>query len=116
MAQIEFIDPVKQMSGAITEKGNVYFRTRNGVTHAYKVKNPYKGPASQKQNDMRNNFAMVVKKANEILLDPLQKEEWLKRFNDYRKKVEKKTHAYKKTYSTLRGYIIATLSKNNTED
>lgn len=116
MANIKFIDPVKEIAGTLNKGENLHFRTRNGKTQAYIVKNPYKGPASQKQNDMRNNFAMVVKKANEILLDPLQKEEWLKRFNDYRKKVEKKTHAYKKTYSTLRGYIIATLSKNNTED
>lgn len=112
MANIKFIDPVKEIAGTLNKGENLHFRTRNGKTQAYIVKNPYEGPATEKQTLTRNNFAEISKKTKEILLDPTLKSQWETKYNEYKKDVEAHPFKYKKIYTTLRGYIIAQLTKN----
>ena len=66
MANIKFIDPVKEIAGTLNKGENLHFRTRNGKTQAYIVKNPYNGPATEKQTQARNKFAELAKQTKEI--------------------------------------------------
>ncbi|MBO5961095.1 MAG: hypothetical protein J6P99_04590, partial [Paludibacteraceae bacterium] len=86
------------------------FRTRNGKTQAYIVKNPYNGPATEKQTLARNKFAELAKQTKLILLDPTLKSQWENRYEEYKKNAEAHPFKYKKIYSTLRGFIIAQLA------
>ena len=110
MANIKFIDPVKEIAGTLNKGENLHFRTRNGKTQAYIVKNPYNGPATEKQTLARNKFAQLSKQATQILQDNTQKIQWEKQYNNYRKKTEKQTLTQQKIYTTLRGFIIAQLA------
>ena len=50
MARINLIHPIDSISGSMVKRERVYYRTRNGRTHAYKVVKPYKGPATAAQS------------------------------------------------------------------
>ena len=110
MANIKFIDPVKEIAGTLNKGENLHFRTRNGKTQAYIVKNPYNGLATEKQTLARNKFAELAKQTKEILLDNNQKSLWEIKYNKYKKDAEAHPFKYKKLYTTLRGFIIAQLA------
>jgi len=95
-------------SGKLGRKDRIILRTRYGKTHAYTIENPYTGPATEAQNTMRSTFGMAVKQASAILKDPEQKAEWERRYASYRKHYRASSSA--RYYSTLRGFIIATLN------
>jgi hypothetical protein len=95
-------------SGKLGRKDRIILRTRYGKTHAYTIENPYTGPATEAQNTMRSTFGMAVKQASAILKDPEQKADWERRYATYRKHYRASSSA--RYYSTLRGFIIATLN------
>lgn len=97
------------MSGSINHNERLYFRTRNGKTHAYYVTSPYEGPASVAQNTMRKNFASCVREASKILNDTNLRSEWETRYANYCKN----TPEHQRTCSTLRGFIISNLYKTD---
>ena len=95
-------------SGKLGRNDRIILRTRYGKTHAYTIENPYTGPATEAQNTMRSTFGMAVKQASAILKDPEQKADWERRYASYRKHYRASSSSH--YYSTLRGFIIATLN------
>lgn len=113
MAKITFIDPVTSLSGTLDEHSKIYYRTRNGRTHAYKINRPFTGEPSELQTTMRQSFGDRVRLAGEILRNSDQRKEWQKRYDAYLRKVNRHPASYPNPYSTLRGFIIATLNRQN---
>lgn len=111
MSKVSFLEPVASLSGAISRRGDVCFRTRNGKTHAYAVANPYQGPASEAQSAMRGDFGACVREASAVLKDAALRAEWEIRYAAYLKDVQRHPAKYPRPCSTLRGFIISTLSK-----
>ena len=62
----------------------------------------------KEQAQTRSSFGMAVKQASAVLKDPAQKAEWERRYSSYRKHYRSSSSA--RYYSTLRGFIIATLN------
>lgn len=113
MATITFCDPIASMSGSLDEQSKIYYRTRNGRTHAYKVCNPYKGTPSEQQTRMRTAFGDIVRQAGEILRDKEQRELWQTRFDDYCRLVQAHPVTFPRPASTLRGFVISSLSRQS---
>lgn len=111
MAKIRTISPIASISGAIVKEENTYFRTRNGVVHAYKVTRPFAGQPSENQNSMRQNFGECVKQAGIILRTSKLREEWQQKYDAYLTEVKRHPLRYPKPSSTLRGFIILQLHK-----
>ncbi len=99
------------MSGKITRQDKVILRTRNGRTHTYAVMHPYKGPTAPNRQRTLDTFAAAVTQAKTILNDPEQRTEWEQRFADYTAHARRYPTTYPKPCTTLRGYIISTLTK-----
>ena len=95
-------------SGKLNRKSRIVLRTRNGQTHAYALDNPFRGTASAEQGATRSTFGMAVKQASAILKDPEQRADWERRYASYRKHYRASSSSH--YYSTLRGFIIATLN------
>ncbi|MGM9830859.1 MAG: hypothetical protein ACI3Z5_02450 [Paludibacteraceae bacterium] len=110
MAKITFIDPVTSLSGTLDEHSKIYYRTRNGRTHAYKINRPFAGEATELQAANRHAFGDRVRLAGEILRDADLREEWQKLYDAYLLKVRRHPASYPNPYSTLRGFIIAALT------
>ncbi len=95
-------------SGKLGRKDRIILRTRYGKTHAYAFDHPFRGTASEEQAQTRSTFGMAVKQASAILKDPEQKADWERRYASYRKHYRASSSSH--YYSTLRGFIIATLN------
>ena len=111
MSKASLIDPVASLSGALDHGGQVHFRTRNGKTYTYCLIHPYEGPASEAQSAMRKGFGACSQEAKRILNDPALRAEWETRYAAYLKDVQRHPANYARPCSTLRGFIISTLSK-----
>ena len=64
MAKITFIDPVTSLSGTLDEHSKIYYRTRNGRTHAYKINRPFAGEPSDDKENRKNlnlNVGRIIK-------------------------------------------------------
>ena len=113
MAKVIPSSPVDSISGKMHHNERIVWRTRNGRTHAYAILNPYKGPLAESRKAAINNFAQAVKQCKLEMNDPDRLAYWQQQFADYQKQLRHRSHApYDKTYSTLRGFIIASLSRN----
>ena len=112
MARINLIHPIDSISGAFVKRERVYYRTRNGRTHAYKVIHPYKGEASAAQSAGRQSFGDCVRQASAILHDAEQRAEWQTRYDAYRKKVERYPNSYPHPCGSLYAFIISTLRQS----
>ena len=108
MAHVETNVAIDSFQGKFKRDDRIVYRTRNGRTHAYAFDNPFRGTASEEQAQTRSAFGMAVKQASAILKDPAQKAEWELRYAAYRKHYRHSSS--RKFYSTLRGFIIATLN------
>ena len=95
-------------SGKLSRKDRIVLRTRYGKTHAYTIDNPYKGPYTEAQKTMRSTFGMASKQASVILNEPAQRADWERRYAYYRKHYRASSSS--RYYSTLRGFIIASLN------
>jgi len=107
MAKVQPSVALDAIQGKLKRDDRIVFRTRNGRTHAYAFDNPFHGTASAEQAQTRSSFGMAVKQASAILNDPEQRTDWERRYASYRKHYRASSSA--RYYSTLRGFIIASL-------
>ena len=94
-------------------------RTRNGRTHAYAIMNPYKGPIPENCRPIVSAFSQAVAQCKTEMTDPGRLAFWQDRYVQYNKLARRnpaRANAHfigtksDKYYSTLRGFIIASLS------
>ena len=119
MAHVEPSLPFDHFSGRLSSRERIVMRTRNGRTHAYAIMNPYKGPISENRKPIINAFSQAVKQCKLEMSDPDRLAYWQDRYIQYRKAANKHVARANskflgttsdKIYSTLRGFIIASLS------
>ena len=119
MAKVEPALPFDHFSGKLSRKERIVMRTRNGRTHAYAITNPYSGPLAESRKRAISTFSQAVTLCKSEMLDPERLVYWQDRYIQYRKAANKHvTRANAKFlgatsdkfYSTLRGFIIASLS------
>ena len=108
MAKVDNTDYSKK-HGKMNRKDNVIHRVRNGKEHVYSIVDPYTGPASPAQNSNRSNFGKITSIVNRIIADPVQAEEWQKRFEDFNKAFVFTPEHPKRPYNTLHQYIFAVI-------
>ena len=109
MARTTLSHPFDSMSGKLASNDKIVMRTRNGRTHAYAIKHPYKGPVAPERQRTITAFADAVNQTTVILNTPDLRTEWEKKFAAYRKKTDRYPNSYPKPYTTLRGFIIGSL-------
>ena len=97
------------MSGKLGSTDKIIMRTRNGRTHAYVVKHPYKGPLAPSRQKAVSSFAEAVKQASVIMNTPELRAEWEEKYTDYRKKADRYPNTHLNPYTTFRGFIIGSL-------
>ena len=119
MAKVEPALPFDHFSGKISSKERIVMRTRNGRTHAYAVMNPYTGPLAESRKRAISNFSQAVRQCKTEMTDSERLAYWQTRYEQYnnqaRRNVTRANAKYigtntDKYYSTLRGFIIASLS------
>ena len=119
MAHIEPALPFDHFSGKLSRKERIVMRTRNGRTHAYAITNPYTGPLAESRKRAISTFTQAVTLCKSEMLDPERLAYWQDRYIQYRKAANKHLERANekflstrtdKFYSTLRGFIIASLS------
>ena len=130
MAKVEPALPFDHFSGKLSRKERIVMRTRNGRTHAYAITNPYAGPLAESRKRAISTFSQAVTLCKSEMLDPERLAYWQDRYIQYRKAANKhvaranakflgtpasssasaNTRSSDKFYSTLRGFIIASLS------
>ena len=109
MARTTLSHPFDSMSGKLGSSDKIIMRTRNGRTHAYVVKHPYKGPVAPERQRTITAFADAVNQTTVILNTPELRLEWEEKFAAYRKKADRYPNTYPNPYTTLRGFIIGSL-------
>ena len=130
MAKVQPALPFDHFSGKLSRKERIVMRTRNGRTHAYAITNPYTGPLAESRKRAISTFSQAVALCKSEMLDPERLAYWQDRYIQYRKAANKhvaranakflgtpasssasaNTRSSDKFYSTLRGFIIASLS------
>ena len=130
MAKVQPALPFDHFSGKLFRKERIVMRTRNGRTQAYAIMNPYTGPLAESRKRAINTFSQAVTLCKSEMLDPERLAYWQDRYIQYRKAANKhlaranakflgtpasssasaNTRSSDKFYSTLRGFIIASLS------
>ena len=130
MAKVEPALPFDHFSGKLSRKERIVMRTRNGRTHAYAITNPYTGPLAESRKRAISTFSQAVTLCKSEMHDPERLAYWQDRYILYRKAANKhlaranakflgtsasssasaNTRSSDKFYSTLRGFIIASLS------
>ena len=125
MAHIEPSLPFDHFSGKLSRKERIVMRTRNGRTHAYAIMNPYTGPLAESRKRAISTFSQAVKQCKTEMSDPERLAYWQDRYTQYRKAANKhlaRANAKflgttsEKFYSTLRGFIIASISAQLTQN
>ena len=101
------------MSGKLASTDKIVMRTRNGRTHAYAIKHPYKGPVAPERQRTITAFADAVNQTTVILNNPELRNEWEEKFAIYRKKADRYPNTYPTLYTTLRCFIIGSLIKSS---
>ena len=119
MAKVEPALPFDHFSGKLSRKERIVMRTRNGRTHAYAIQNPYTGPLAKSRKRAICTFSEAVRLCKIEMTDPDRFVYWQNRYVQYRKAANKHVARANtkfigttsdKFYSTLRGFIIASLS------
>ena len=130
MAKVEPSLPFDHFSGKLSRKERIVMRTRNGRTHAYAIMNPYSGPLAESRKRAISTFSQAVTLCKSEMLDTERLAYWQDRYIQYCKDANKhvaranskflgipalsststNTRSSDKFYSTLRGFIIASLS------
>lgn len=119
MAHVEPALPFDHFRGKLSRKERIAMRTRNGRTHAYAIQNPYTGPLAESRKRAINTFSEAVRLCKTEMSDPDRLACWQDRYLQYRKAANKHVGRANtqffgtmsdKYYSTLRGFIIASLS------
>ena len=119
MAHIEPALPFDHFSGELSRNERIVLRTRNGRTHAYAIMHPYTGPLAESRKRAISTFSQAVTLCKSEMSDPEHLVYWQDRYIQYRKAANKHVARANanflgttsdKFYSTLRGFIIASLS------
>ena len=119
MAKVEPALPFDHFSGKLSRKERIVLRTRNGRTHAYAITNPYSGPLAESRKRAISTFSQAVTLCKSEMLDQERLDYWQDRYIQYCKAANKHVtranakflgRTSDKFYSTLRGFIIASLS------
>ena len=130
MAKVEPALPFDHFNGKLSSKERIVMRTRNGRTHAYAIQNPYTGPLAESRKRAISTFSEAVRLCKTEMSDSDRLAYWQDRYLQYRKAANKhvaranakflgtpasssdsaSTRSSDKFYSTLRGFIIASLS------
>lgn len=108
MAQAELNITIDKMSGKIYGNSDVYIANRNGktvISHYPKHRDP--NSLTQHQRELNTSFAQLSKQAKVELADPEKRAAWQQRYDEYKANYNSKD----KYYFTLRGFVIAQLSK-----
>ena len=108
MAQAELNITIDKMSGKIYGESDVYITHRNGktvISHYPKHRDP--NSLTQHQRELNTSFAQLSKQAKLELTDPDKRAAWQQRYNEYKANYRPS----EKYYFTLRGFVIAQLSK-----
>ena len=92
MARTTLSHPFDSMSGKLASNDKIIMRTRNGRTHAYAIKHPYKGPVAPERQRTITAFADAVNQTTVILNTPDLRSEWEEKFAAYRKPTAIPTH------------------------
>jgi hypothetical protein len=126
MAKVQPSLSFESFSGRLSRKERIVMRTRNGRTHAYAIQNPYTGPLAESRKRAIGAFAEAVRRCKAEMSDPDRLAYWQNRYIQYSKAARKspiranakfiavtldqQQKPNDKFYSTLRGFIIASLS------
>ena len=119
MAHVQPALPFDHFSGKLSRNERIVMRTRNGRTHAYAITNPYTGPLAESRKRAISTFSEAVRLCKTEMSDPDRLAYWQDRYILYRKATNKHVARANskflgttsdKFYSTLRGFIIASLS------
>lgn len=112
MASVKFITQIASSSGKLNKDDDEIFRTRHGKTHAYILKNPYKGPLAESRKAAINLFAEATRLCSQEMANPERLAYWKSEYERYQRRQNRRFFAPKdeKQYGTLRGYILAQLS------
>ena len=119
MAHVEPALAFDNFSGKLSRKERIVMRTRNGRTHAYAIMNPYQGPISENRKPIISAFSQAVAQCKSEMSDPERLAFWQDRYAQYTKLARRNPSRANarfigtdtdKYYSTLRGFIIASLS------
>ena len=118
MAKLDLNPIFTGISGKLSKDSKITTRTRNGISHAYEIRHPFQGDPSQSQLTQRSTFSDAVTEVSKILQNPELRQHWQSRYNSYRQQRAQSPNstslplnAKGKPYSTLRGFIIASLSQ-----
>ena len=119
MASVQPALPFDHFSGKLSRNERIVMRTRNGRTHAYAIQNPYTGPLAESRKRAISTFSEAVRLCKTEMSDSDRLAYWQDRYIQYRKAANKHVARANskflgttsdKFYSTLRGFIIASLS------
>ena len=119
MAKVEPALPFDHFSGKLSRNERIVMRTRNGRTHAYTIQNPYTGPLAESRKRAISTFSEAVRLCKAEMSDSDRLAYWQDRYIQYCKAANKHVGRANskflgtttdKFYSTLRGFIIASLS------
>ena len=118
MAKLDLNPIFTGISGKLSKDSKITTRTRNGISHAYEIRHPFQGNPSQSQLTQRSTFSDAVTEVSKILQNPELHQHWQSLYNSYRQQIAQSPNstslplnAKGKPYSTLRGFIIASLSQ-----
>ena len=93
MGKIITMTPVRSIRGKISKSDDLFFSERYGQTVITRVVNPYHGPSTAKQRDVRDKFRRVSQEVQTELADENGVAKWKRQ----------------KKYRTLRGMVFAML-------
>ncbi len=138
MAKVTPASHIADIRGALQRGDKVVYRVRDGVQQAYIVKHPNKAKPSDAQKQMRTSFKSLTQQVKAIYADSEQLAVWQARFEAYvstrqyksqlnryiREQQERSlnnprstfhflpaAHRTPKPLTTLYGFILSTLSK-----
>ena len=119
MARVQPSLPFDNFRGRLSTRERIVMRTRNGRTHAYAIMHPYTGPLAESRKRAISTFAEAVRQCKLEMSDPERLAYWQDRYIQYRRAANKHVARANekflglrtdKIYTTLRGFIIASLS------
>ena len=111
MASVVTSSPIQNISGKFSWKEKIAYRTRNGRTHVYAILNPYKGELAESRKAAIGIFAEAVRQCKSEMQDPVRLAYWQAEYKKHLKRTKNLSpDSRTKRYSTLRGFIIASLS------
>lgn len=113
MADVQLLEPYAGFSGKMTKDSETILRTRNGRTHAYKIKHPNLRPRSEAQKTHTSLFGQISAQVRADMRDPERLAQWEEKYARYRHEHKAELDALKtansndlKRYSSRRKRVI----------